>query len=394
MLLLVKLLIMTDYWTIVAGIYNTSLSLFFFTLMFLMFFIGVKGCRSNNKYGGVSSIICGVCFLLFGFYNSIFRFFPYPYNGFMIWWIGLIILINFIFTTIIKRDFKKLQQEMHTEGKIGDDIKRPSIIRRYILRMTREDPYRVEITMKMEVFRKSFHLTGLLILVAYYGLFLILPITQIVNNTVIVFINQVEPSYNLLWGPISDYPYSVDDFNAVIDITMFALVASLVFAIISDLIRVLWGPEYSFFNFLTKSMLRNKERNAAGPQIYIMTGFIFSYMLYMAGIIHISAFFAGILIACLSDATAALIGRNYGKHKVRVRSKETKSIEGFISGFVVAYIVGLFFVGPIYAIIGAVIFFITDYFPVFTADNILNPIFIPIGIQIFIAILGLPVGLF
>ena len=60
----------------------------------------------------------------------------------------------------------------------------------------------------------------------------------------------------------------------------------------------------------------------------------------------------------------------------------------------VAYVIGLFFVGPFYAIIGAVIFFITDYFPAFTADNILNPIFIPIGIQLFIVLLGLPVGLF
>ena len=214
------------------------------------------------------------------------------------------------------------------------------------------------------------------------------------SDSVIIFINQVEPSYNLLWGPISYFPYTIGDLKAIIDLTMMALIGALVFAIISDLIRILWGPEYSIFNFLTKSMLRNKERNAAGPQIYIMTGFIFSYMLYMAGIIHIYAFFAGILIACLSDATAALIGRNFGKHKVKLRNNEFKSIEGFIAGCVVAYLVGLFFVGPIYAIIGAVIFFLTDYFPAFTADNILNPIFIPIGIQIFIGFLGLPVGLF
>jgi dolichol kinase len=123
-----------------------------------------------------------------------------------------------------------------------------------------------------------------------------------------------------------------------------------------------------------------------------MTGFVFSYMLYMVGIMHIYVFFAGILIACFSDAAAALIGRKYGKHKIILRSKDTKSVEGFIAGVVVAYIIGLIFVGPIYAIIGAVIFFLTDYFPAVTADNILNPIFIPIGIQLFILLLGLPVG--
>ncbi|TFG17346.1 MAG: hypothetical protein EU531_03560 [Promethearchaeota archaeon] len=384
---------MDAYWTIVDGIYNTSLSLFFFTLMFLMFIVGRKGWRANNRYGGVSSIICGICFLIFGFYNSIFRFFPYPYNGFIIWWISIIFIITVIFALMIKKIIKKMENESQNNINTSANDKKSSILRRYINRMTKEDPYQDDISIKMELLRKGFHLMGFLILIAYYGLFLIPPLAEIVSDTVIIFINQVEPSYNFLWGEISDYPYSIGDFNAVIDLTMFALIASLVFAIMSDLIRILWGPEYSIFNFLTKSMLRNKEKNAAGPQIYIMTGFIFSYMLYMSGIIHISAFFAGILIACLSDAAAALIGRNYGKHKIYLRNNETKSIEGFIAGVMVAYIVGFFFVGPIYAIIGALIFFITDYFPAFTADNILNPIFIPIGIQVFIVLLGFPVGL-
>lgn len=382
---------MDAYWTIIDGIYNTTLSLFFFALTFFMFIIGRKGYRAGNRYGGTSSILCGICFLIFGYYNSLIRFFKYPYNGFMIWWISIIFAITVIFAYMVKKIIEKMEHE--TQNNISNNDQKSSIIRRYIKRMTKEDPYQDEISIKMEVMRKSFHLTGFLILIAYYGLFIIPPLTQIVSDSVIVFINQVEPSYNFLWGAISDFPYSTGDFNAVIDLTMFALMASLVFAIMSDLIRILWGPEYSIFNFLTKSMLRNKERNAAGPQIYILTGFIFSYMLYMAGIIHISAFFAGILIACLSDAAAALVGRNFGKHKIHLRNNEVKSIEGFLAGILVAYVIGFFIVGPIYAAIGALIFFITDYFPAFTADNILNPIFIPIGIQVFIALIGLPVGL-
>lgn len=112
----------------------------------------------------------------------------------------------------------------------------------------------------------------------------------------------------------------------------------------------------------------------------------------MVGFLHILAFFTGVLIACLSDAAAALFGRRYGKHKVTVRSRDTKSVEGFLAGTILAYIIGLILVGPVYAIIGAVIFFLTDYFPVYTADNILNPICIPIGIQLLILLLGLPVG--
>lgn len=378
-----------DYWPVVDNIYNVTLSLSFFILTVLMFHIGRKGIKANNKYGGITTIICGFCFLIFGYYNSIMRFFPYPYNGFMVWWIGIVLLVSFTFFALVKREVSK--SEFEIEERVLKSGKKP-VLRRYIERMTKEDPYRIEITFKMELVRKSFHLMGFLLVIAYFGFFALYPVTRIISDSVIILIRQIQPAYELIWGPIDRFPYTPGMFQAVIDLTMMALIGGLIFAIISDLIRIVWSPEYSIFNFLTKSMLRNKEINAMGPQIYIITGFIFSYMLYMVGFLHILAFFAGVLIACLSDAAAALIGRKYGKYKVKVRSRTTKSVEGFLAGTILAYIIGLILVGPVYAIIGAVIFFLTDYFPIYTADNILNPIFIPIGIQILIIILGLPVG--
>ncbi len=381
-----------NYWEVVDSLYNLTLSLAFFTLMFLLFYIGVKGFRKKNKYGGVSTVVCGICFLIFGYYNAVGRFFPYPYNGFMVWWIMFIIIFSFSFMGIIRRVKNKMALE-DPQNTLKEE-KKP-VLRRYIDRMTKENPYREEITFKMELIRKSFHLMGLLLVLAYFGFFsLLFPVTLIINDSVIELINNIQPAYELIWGPVSLYPFALGEFQAVIYLTMMALIGSLMFAIIPDLIRIIWGPEYSVFNFLTRSMLRNKEINAAGPQIYIITGFIFSYMLYMAGIVHILAFFAGILIACLSDAAAALVGRGYGKRKVIVMSKETKSVEGFLAGTILAYLIGFIIVGPVYAIIGAVVFFITDYFPIYTADNILNPIFIPIGFQLFIVLLGLPVGWF
>jgi dolichol kinase len=360
-----------------------------------MYYIGVKGYRAKNSYGGISSILCGICFLIYGYYNSVIGFFTYPFMGFMMWWIGMILIVNLIFTTIIRLDIKKMRIEEKIEGKEGEYTRKKSVLRKYIRKMTEEDPYREEIPFKMELVRKSFHLSGFLLLIAYYGIFAIPPLISLINDSVIVMIQQVEPSYNFIWGNLSNYPFGFGDFNAVVELTMFALIGALAFAIISDIIRIVWGPEYSFFNFLTKSMLRNKEKNAAGPQIYIITGFIFSYMLYMAKIIpDVRIFFAGILIACLSDASAALIGRRFGKHKVILRNKDVKSVEGFIAGVVVAYVIGFVLVGPIYAIMGALIFFLTDYLPSVTADNILNPIFIPIGIQLMVILLGLPVGWF
>jgi dolichol kinase len=376
-----------DYWEIVAGLYNTTLSFSFFILGFIMFYIATKGLKAKNQYGAISTTVCGICFIIFGYYNSLASFFPFPYNGYMVWWIGMNLILNITFAVMIKRTIRQLNCRTDTEEEQGT-----SSLKRYILRMTCHDPYAAEISIRMEVIRKTFHLSGVLILIAYAGFFFIPPITQIINDSVIVMINQIGIAYSILWGPASMYPYTTGDPQAIVGLTMMVLIGSLIFAIISDIFRILWGPEYSIFNFITHSMLREKERNAAGPHIYIMVGFILSFMLYMMGLLHISAYFAGILIACLSDAAAAVIGRCLGKHKVKVRSKETKSIEGFIAGIGVAYIIGLIFVGPVYALIGAIIFFLTDYFPTVTADNILNPILIPIGFQFFIALLQLPVG--
>ena len=378
-----------DYWTAVDNIYNVTLSLSFFILMILMFHIGRKGIKANNKYGGISTIICGICFLIFGLYNLFIRFYHYPYNGFMVWWIGINLLIALIFFKLVKRVVNRIKLEIEN---VELERNKKSILRRYVERLTKEDPYREEIPFKMEVIRKSFHLMGLLLVIGYFGLFIVPPLIQLISDGVVMLINDIEPAYEFIWGDISLFPYIIGDPLGLKHLTMMALIGALMFAIISDLIRILKAPEYSIFNFLTRSMLRNKEINATGPQIYIITGFIFSYMLYMAGLINILAFFSGVLIACLSDAAAALIGRRYGKHKVKVRSKDTKSVEGFLAGTIVAYIIGLILVGPIYAIIGALIFFITDYFPIYTADNILNPIFIPIGIQLGAILLPFSIG--
>ena len=382
---------MVDHWLFVESLYNTTFTLFFFALMSLMYYIGVKGYRAKNSYGGISSILCGVCYLIFGYYNSVVGFFSYPFNGFMIWWITMILVVNLIFTTIIRRSIKRMRVETDNNEA---ELEKESILRRYIRKMTQENPYKDDIPFKMELIRKSFHLSGFLLLIAFFGFLSLPPLTSLVNDGIITMIQQFEPSYNLIWGDLSNYPFVFGDFQAVVEITMFALIGALAFVIVSDIIRIVWGPEYSIFNFLTKSMLRNKEKNAAGPQIYIITGFIFSYMLYMIGIIHIFVFFAGILIACLSDASAAIIGKRYGKHKITLRNEEVKSVEGFVAGVVVAYIIGFVFVGPVYALMGALIFFLTDYLPAVTADNILNPIFIPLGIQFLVFLLGLPIGWF
>lgn len=380
------------YWQFIDRVYNTTFSLFFFIIAILMVHIAIKGYKANNRYGGYSTIACGVLFLFFGYYNSIIGYFPFPYNGFFVWWIGMILFVNFVFSLIIRKIVRKMEEEKLNLNNSNVKKLKKSVLRKYIKMMTKENPYKEKISLKMEYIRKSFHLLGLLIALAYFGFFFIPPLTELVNNNVILLIKDIEWSYNLLWGDINDFPYTEGDFQAVIDITLFALIGALALAIISDLIRVLWGAEYSFFNFLTRPILRNKEKNAAGPQIHLISGIILSYMFYIMGLVHILAVFAGISIACISDAAAAIIGRKFGSHKVKCIGGEIKSVEGFIAGVGSAYLTALICVGPIYALIAAFIFFLLDYFPTVIADNILNPILITIGIQIFVILLELPIG--
>ncbi|MGV9171519.1 MAG: diacylglycerol/polyprenol kinase family protein [Promethearchaeia archaeon] len=376
-------------WTIVAGIYNTTFTLFFFLLAFLMFFVAYRGYKAKNNYGGSSTTFSAIIFIIFGYYNSIFGFLPYPYNGYMIWWIGIILGIFIAFALAIKKISEDMEKQKHIEGEVKD-----TALRRFVRYIRNNETYQESISIKMEGIRKSFHLAGLLFLLSFFGFFFIPPVTTLVNNSVIDFIHQQEWSYNLLWGDVNaQYPYVKNDFQAVIDLTLFALIAVLVLTIISDLIRVLWGAEYSIFNFLTKNVLRKKEYNAAGPQIYLITGAIVSFLFYVVGIVEIWIVVCSILVACFSDALAALIGRTYGKHKIKCIGGEIKSVEGFLAGAGSAYLIGVFTVGPFYALFVALIFFLLDYFPIVIADNILNPILITLGLFLLTSLFGLPVGL-
>ena len=381
-------------WDTVAGIYNTTLTLFFAFVAFFMFIIAIKGYKAKNHYGGSSTLVCGLLFIFFAYYNSIIGFLPFPFVGFIVWWIGVLISINFAFSLLIKITIKKMGLEIQNQDGIESKNKKKNKLKNFIYLLTKESPYKEDISIKMEFIRKSFHSLGILLLLAYFGFIVIPPLAQIMNDNVLIIIEDTKWLYNILWGDTNDYPYDKGDFQVNIDFAAFGLIGAIIFMIISELIRILWGPEYSIFNFLTNSVLRKKEYNAFGAQIYLITGITFAYMIYLVGLSNILTFAVGMLIACFSDAIAALIGKKYGKHKVKCIGGDIKSIEGFIAGTGSAYFIALIFVGPIYALIAALIFFILDYFPTIIADNLLNPILITIGLSICIYLIGFPIGCF
>ncbi|MHA1755183.1 MAG: phosphatidate cytidylyltransferase [Promethearchaeota archaeon] len=379
-------------WDIVAGFYNTTFTLFFFICAFLTIIVAYRGYKAKNTYGASSTALCAVFFIFFGYYNNIFWFLPYPFCGFMVWWIGIVLGFYIIFALIIRRIIKKMKSEENKKQDKSEENGKKHNLKNYIEQMTDENPYKEDISMKMETIRKSFHLAGLLFIFSYFWFIVPIPVATHVNNGIIDYIKETEWVYNIMWGDIHEqYPYYKGDQQAVIDLTLFALIGALVLTILSDFIRVLWGPEYSAFNFLTKAVLRKKEYNAAGPQIYLLTGMIFSYILFLEGFVNIWIILTAILIACFSDAAAALVGRKFGKHKVKCVGGDIKSWEGFLAGAGSAFIIGLI-VGPFGAIVCALIFFLLDYFPTVIADNILNPIAITLGLGLFFWLTGLPIG--
>ncbi len=383
------------YWVIIEGIYETIFTVFFFLLAFFTFYIAIRGYKARNRYGGSSTFICGILYVVFGVYNLFLGYFPFPFSGFFIWWVGIVLAFNLTFSSLIRRTKKKMEERNPNPKSMDSKNEKKSHLEKYIVLMTKENPYQEKISVKMESIRKGFHLLGFLILAAYFGFFFFFPpLTQLVNENIIELTQNTEWLYNILWGDLNNYPYAEEDFQAVIDLTMFALIGALCFAIISDLIRTLWGPEYSIFNFLTRAILRNKEKNALGPHIYLISGMILSYIFYLEGLTNVLIVFCAILIACLSDASAALIGKKYGKHKVKCIGGDLKTVEGFITGVGSAYLIALIFVGPIYALIAALIFLFLDYFPIVIADNILNPIAITLGLTLFSILFGFPIGWF
>lgn len=375
-------------WTIVASLWNSIFSFFLVALAICLFYIAHKSSIVKNRYGGTSTFLCACIILFFAFYNNIWGFFPFPYSGFISWWNGALIGIYVGFAYYIRHVEKKLEKIPPSSSE-----EQKKTIKMILLED--EQLYVEELPLKMEAVRKSFHLAGFLLILSYFGFFFIPAISGIVNDTVITYIHLdwVEPQYLVLWGDPAQYPYSEGDYGqAVIDLTFFALMATMIFALLSDLIRTLWGARYSVFNVLTRAILRKKEYNAAGPQIYLISGICFSYLLYKIGCYPMEVAMAASLVACFSDALAALIGRRFGKHKITVLGGDTKSIEGFIAGAGSSYLFALIFVGPFFALFAALIFFLLDYFPIRIADNLTNPIMISLGLWLFSAIIPIQIG--
>jgi len=100
-------------------------------------------------------------------------------------------------------------------------------------------------------------------------------------------------------------------------------------------------------------------------------------------------FLATLCLITFADPMASTIGIRFGKHRY---SWNRKSIEGTIAGFLSALISMVFFVGWIYAFVGALCFLVLDLFtpePIKMSDNLGMPIMTTIVFTI-LSVIGIP----
>lgn len=138
-------------------------------------------------------------------------------------------------------------------------------------------------------------------------------------------------------------------------------------------------------NLLSKTMKRNELFVFIRPASLVLA-FIPSFFLPFSIFISIA------LIATLADGAASIFGKRFGSRNFPKHSKKT--IIGYISGFTVAFLIGIvcflifeenlnFSEIIIISLAGAIVFFLIDILNLDLDDNILNPLFCALVMGIF-----------
>ena len=123
---------------------------------------------------------------------------------------------------------------------------------------------------------------------------------------------------------------------------------------------------------------RKSEINAMPSFIPFFTG-----ILAMSILLPPLPIYAMMACVIFADTAASQIGIRFGKHKLAWNKK--KSWEGAIAGMIMALFITYLFVGPIWAIVATICFFIGDGLtehPLKISDNLLIPVIIGVSFVI------------
>jgi len=223
----------------------------------------------------------------------------------------------------------------------------------------------VEMTLKYDVYRKLSHfiVTGIFLIYFYIG-----PGIIELFNTMMALTPEFW-NVSSLQSPTSAYGQYV---------TMWLVGIAFIGLNITDFFRILRPENYPLK--AVNKILRDREKSTMmGPQVAFSIGCISVIMIIGPYFPRIAC--AAMGISSFGDAAANIVGRKWGKHKLR----GPKTWEGLLGGAVVSYIISFLFliyeqplvaqslaVPAIVALAGTITFCFVDYFTPVISDNLLN----------------------
>lgn len=125
--------------------------------------------------------------------------------------------------------------------------------------------------------------------------------------------------------------------------------------------RLRWA-RYAFLK-RTRRLLRGRERESYAGATYMAMAYLLAYLLFPVPVAVTAMFYNG-----LGDATAALVGKRWGRHRLR----SGKSWEGFAAGAAVNSAVGIAMPGipPTVAVAGGIAAAAVELLPIPVDDNL------------------------
>ncbi|MEM2637019.1 MAG: hypothetical protein QXL15_01575 [Candidatus Korarchaeota archaeon] len=145
---------------------------------------------------------------------------------------------------------------------------------------------------------------------------------------------------------------------------LFAISAFTIPIITLEMLRLSTTVEYPFSRLIA-SRMRPSEQFKLLASSEMVIGLLLASLFIPS---HIQ--FQVILVPVIADAAGALVGKKYGKHKIK-----SKSLEGFAAEFIAAFLISLYLENVLTSILVGTLFvcidLLTIYLPV--GDNILYP---------------------
>ncbi len=196
-------------------------------------------------------------------------------------------------------------------------------------------------SLKSEALRKTLHLAGLLVPVSYF--YFGRELTLLFISLSIVFFFMIEP-----------YRISRHTTDMIIE-GIRPLFNEETFKVISR--------GFEMVDRKIREITRAEEEVCIGAHLYFAIAALINVLLFPMQIA-----ISTIIVATISDALAAIVGKSLGRHRFR----NGKSIEGSAAFFLSALLVFYFFVPLPLAIVGAIAGTVVEFFNVPPNDNFSN----------------------